>query len=139
MTEERILAIDYGEKRIGLAITDPMKIIAFPLTSFANDKNLWSMFQKIFDEYPISEIALGYPLKESGGKSEITESVEKFREELKKRTKAEIVFFDERYTSKIASQRILESVTSKKKRKEKSRIDEQAALILLQDYLNRRK
>ena len=137
--EERILSIDYGERRIGIAITDPLKIIALPLTSLANDKNLWRSIKNIFDDYYISEIVLGYPLKENGEKSKLTGLVEKFKIELEKITDAKIVFLDERYTSKIASQRILESVKSKKKRQEKKRIDEQAALILLQDYLNRRK
>ncbi len=137
--EDRILSIDYGEKRIGIAVTDPLKIIALPLTSFANDKFLWDALNNIFDEYSVSEIVLGYPLKENGEKSNVTELVEKFKFDLEKRTKAKIILLDERYTSKIASQRILESVKSKKKRKDKARIDEQAALILLQDYLNRRK
>lgn len=136
-TEERsrILAIDYGIKRVGFAITDPLMLFAYPLITIARDKNFWNNFEKLFNDYQIELIALGYPLKEDGSKSSSTELVEKFHNELEKRKSIKIVLVDERYSSSIAKERILESVPSKKKRRNKNLVDMNAAAVILQDYL----
>ena len=63
MNEERILAIDYGTKRIGLAITDPLKIFAYPLITLPNDSKFIMQLKKIIAEYHVVKIILGYPLK----------------------------------------------------------------------------
>ncbi|MEN8192619.1 MAG: Holliday junction resolvase RuvX [Bacteroidota bacterium] len=131
----RILAVDYGEKRVGIAITDPLRMFAYPLMTIENDANFWKKFDKIFTEYIVELIVLGYPLKEDGSKSSSTLLVEKFREELFKRKPIEIVLVDERYSSSIAKERILQSVPSKKKRRNKSLVDMNAASVILQDYL----
>lgn len=131
----RILAVDYGEKRVGIAITDPLRMFAYPLMTIENDANFWKKFDKIFTEYIVELIVLGYPLKEDGSKSSSTLLVEKFREELFKRKPIEIVLVDERYSSSIAKERILQSVPSKKKRRDKSLVDMNAASVILQDYL----
>ncbi len=138
MTEEkkRIICIDYGIKRIGIAITDPLRLFASPLITIENNSNLWKELQKLFDEYSVERIVLGYPLKESGEKSESTLLVEKFREELEKKVKIPIEYYDERYSSDIAKKNILESVVSKKKRRDKSLVDKNAASVILQDYLD---
>jgi putative Holliday junction resolvase len=132
---ERILAIDYGEKRIGLAITDPLKMFAIPLTTINNDKNFWDSFKKVFKEYMITFIVIGYPLSEDGEKTEITSLVEKFSRELLKRYKIEFEFVDERYSSAIAWEHIVKGVSSKKKRRNKALIDMNAAAVILEDYL----
>ncbi len=133
---ERILAIDYGEKRIGIAISDPLKIFAIPLTTILNNKNFWNEFIKIFEKYNIVEIILGYPLKEDGTKSSITLKVEEFENKLKNKIKLPIKLVDERYSSSIATEQIIESVKSKKKRRDKSLIDKNAAAVILSDFLN---
>jgi len=131
----RILGIDYGAKRIGIAITDPLKMFSYPLTTLYNDKNLWRNITKIFDEYEIEMIILGYPLKEDGTKSQSTLMVEDFNIELQKKISSPIILFDERYSSEIAKQYIIASVPSKKKRRNKGLIDKNAASVILQDYL----
>lgn len=133
---ERILAIDYGEKRIGIAISDPLKIFAIPLTTILNNKNFWNEFIKIFEKYNIVEIILGYPLKEDGTKSSITLKVEEFENKLKNKIKLPVKLVDERYSSSIATEQIIESVKSKKKRRDKSLIDKNAAAVILSDFLN---
>ncbi len=133
---ERILAIDYGEKRIGIAISDPLKIFAIPLKTILNNKNFWNELIEIFKKYNIVEIILGYPLKEDGTKSSITLKVEKFENELRKKIKLPIKLVDERYSSSIAAEQIIESVKSKKKRRDKSLIDKNAAAVILSDFLN---
>ncbi|MBZ0179930.1 MAG: Holliday junction resolvase RuvX [Melioribacteraceae bacterium] len=132
----RILAIDYGARRIGIAITDPLRLFSIPLLTIPNDKDLWSNLLRIFDSYEIETVVIGYPLKESGGRSSSTEMVEKFRKELEKKISQKILFVDERYSSEIAQQRILETVPSKKKRKDKNLIDKNAAAVILQSYLD---
>ncbi len=137
MTEQkRILGIDYGAKRVGIAITDPLRMFAYGLTTIQNDKNFWNNLGKLFTDYVVETIVLGYPLKESGEKSTSTELIEKFHIELEKRIKLPIVLVDERYSSVIAKQQILESVTSKKKRRDKGLIDKNAAAIILKEYLD---
>lgn len=135
MEEKRILAIDYGLKRIGIAITDPLNIFAYPLKTILNDSKFFIELQKIIKEYNVVKIIVGTPLKESGEISSSSLAVEKFVEELKKKINLPIELIDERYSSEIAKQRIIESVVSKKKRRDKSLIDKNAAAVILEDYL----
>jgi putative Holliday junction resolvase len=134
--EKRILGIDYGARRVGIAITDPLLMFAYPLTTLQNDKNFWKNFLQLFEEYNIQKIVLGYPLKESGEKSSSTELIEKFKRELEKKVKLPIILVDERYSSVIAKQQIIESVPSKKKRRNKGLIDKNAAAVILKEYLD---
>ncbi len=138
MEEKRILSIDYGEKRIGIAITDPLKIFAYPLKTIENKGNKWDEFRLLFEEYDIEKVILGYPLKEDGSKSRSTLLIEEFRDSFEKKFSVEIELVDERYSSEIAKQKILESVPSKKKRRNKSLVDMNAAAIILEDYLKER-
>lgn len=133
--EKRILAIDYGLKRVGLAITDPLNMFAYPLTTLLNDKNFWRELKKIVGQYDVSEIVLGYPLKENGDKTDVTDDIVEFKEKLREEFSLEVHFIDERYSSDIAKQRVLESVSSKKKRRNKELVDQNAAAVLLEDYL----
>jgi len=134
--QKRLLGIDYGAKRVGIAITDPLRIFAYGLTTLQNDNKFWDNLTKLFSEFEVELIVLGYPLKESGERSSSTELIEKFHIELEEKIKIPIELVDERYSSSIAQQQILESVTSKKKRRNKGLVDKNAAAIILQDYLN---
>lgn len=134
--QQRIMAIDYGEKRVGLALCDPLKIFAYPFKTILNDRNFRANLLSIIKENCVSLILLGYPLKENGTRTDITEIVEKFKEELESLTHLPVLLRDERYTSAIAKERIIESVTSKKKRRDKGLLDKNAASIILQDYLD---
>ena len=137
MEESRILAIDYGLKRIGIAITDPLNIFAYPLTTLNNDVSLWQNIQKILNENKVSKIIVGFPFKESGSSSNLSEHVLTFKKEIEKRFSLPVELIDERYSSVIAKQRVLETVVSKKKRRDKSLLDKNAAAVLLEDYLNK--
>lgn len=135
MNEERILAIDYGAKRIGLAVTDPLKMFAIPFDTIPNDKYTFDKLKQIVNEKNVVKIILGNPVKENGGDSLISKDIRKFKSELEKKINLTIELVDERYSSEIASKRILESVPSKKKRRDKSLIDKNAAAVILEDYL----
>lgn len=131
----RILGIDYGLVRIGLALTDPLGIFAYPLVTILNNMSTIHEIKKIIEEYKVEKIVLGYPLKENGQRTSISDKIKKFQKSLEKEFQLPVILSDERYSSAIAKQRIIETVKSKKKRKDKSLIDKNAAAIILQDYL----
>ena len=134
----RILSIDYGQKRTGIAITDEMQIIASGLTTIPSETVI--DFLKIyFAKEKVEKVIIGEPKQMNGLPSESTAVIDKFIEKF-------VFFFpemllekvDERFTSKIAFQTMIESGLSKKQRQNKGLIDEVAATILLQDYLRRK-
>jgi putative pre-16S rRNA nuclease len=133
---KRIMAIDFGEKRIGLALTDPLFTFAYPFKTLPNDSNFFNKLGKIINEQNILKIILGYPLKESGASSLITQEVLKFKKKLENIFKLEVVLKDERYTSSIAKDIINKTVTKKSKRRDKGLLDKSSAAIILQDYLD---
>jgi putative Holliday junction resolvase len=132
----RYIAIDFGLKRIGIAVSDPLEMFATPLATIPNDDKFWIKLKELLKPYKIKAFILGYPLKESGEKTIITEEVEKFAETLKKKFNKEVIFEDERYSSSIAEEQILETVASRKKRRDKSLIDKKAAAVILQSFLD---
>jgi putative Holliday junction resolvase len=135
MNSKRMLGIDYGKKRIGLAITDPLNIFAYGLTGLNNNEKIFEQLKKIIDEYDVGRIVIGYPLRENGEFSHSTKDVLEFVDELKKRFDIEIELWDETYTSKIAAKKAIEIGMKKKDRRNKKEIDKLAAQTILSDYL----
>ena len=133
---KRILAIDYGSKRIGLALSDPLFIFSYAYKTILNDSSLWTNLDLIVTEKQISRIILGVPYQENGQLSSNAPEIMKFKETLKKRYQLEIIEWDERYTSEMAREFILQNVPGKKKRRDKGLIDQGSASIILQEYLN---
>lgn len=134
----RILAIDYGKKRTGIAVSDPLQIIASGLTTVASDQLIWFL-KDYFRREAVEVIVLGYPLHLNGTPNDITAKVEKLAGQLRKIfSDKEITLADERFTSKIAERTIRESGLKKTDRRNKALIDEVSATILLQDYLQTR-
>jgi putative holliday junction resolvase len=131
----RYMAFDFGSKRTGIAVTDPFRIIATPLTTL--DPNLIIPF---LIEYQKTEIIaafiVGLPLQMDNSPSEISPQVELFIKLLKKSFLAIPVFrMDERFTSKMATRTILEGGLKKKSRRDKSLVDKISATLILQSYL----
>lgn len=135
MEEARILAIDYGEKRIGIAITDPLNLFAYPLTTINNDSGFMKNLKAVLDQYKVIKILIGNPVKEDGSEARIFSQIIILKNEIETKFNIPIEIVDERYSSEIAKQRIIESVKSKKKRRDKSLIDKNAAAVILEDYL----
>ena len=134
----RLLSIDFGTKRIGLALCDPLRTFAYPFKTVSNDDKIWSELLRIINEQAISKIILGYPIKENGEPSSITKDVVRFKKNLEEKFKLEVILRDERYSSSLALDMIQQSVTKKSKRRDKGLIDQGAAAIILQDYLDGR-
>ncbi len=133
---QRIMAIDYGTKRIGIALTDPLLTFAYPYKTLLNDDKLWKNLAEIISEQDVAKIILGYPLRLNGEHAPITDEVVKFKATLEKKYKLEVILQDERFSSSLAQEQIIQSVTKKKKRRDKGLLDRNSAAIILQDYLN---
>jgi len=137
-TESKYLAIDYGLKRIGIAVSDPSKIISFPRGYIFNDSKTLDNIIDIIRNDNIIKIVLGLPSERSGFADDVKRFSEKLSEKISANNlAAEIVLYDERFTSKIAEYNMRESVTKKKNRKVKGTIDSLAAQVLLQNFLDR--
>lgn len=131
----RILSIDYGLKRTGIAVTDPLKIIATGLTTVAS-KELITFLRDYFSREEVELIIIGEPKNWDDTDTHATPLVEKFIKELQKNFPAmPVKKVDERYTSKMAKDSMLEMGLTKKKRRDKKLVDKIAATILLQEYL----
>ena len=133
---KRILALDFGLKRTGLAITDENNIIASGLKT-VDSKVLLSELHRIVEEKKIGVLVLGEPKRLNNAETHITENVHILFEVLKKEFPSLLVtLYDERFTSKMASQAISLSGLSKSKKQNKELIDEVSATILLQSYMS---
>lgn len=131
----RILSIDYGKKRTGLAVTDPMKMIATGLTTVPTQA-LIPFLKKYTLKEDIELFLVGEPKNLDGSDTDATPLVAQCIKTLKKHfPNIPVQTIDERYSSKRASESFLESGLKKKKRQNKALIDETSAVILLQDYL----
>ena len=131
----RILAIDYGAKRIGLALSDPLLTFAYPYKTILNNDKTWKELENLVKEKNIQKIILGFPYREDGKKTFLSDVIQKFKQSLEKRFKIEVILWDERYTSSIANDMMIESVNKKSKRRDKGIIDRNAAAIILQEFL----
>jgi len=130
----RILAIDFGTKRTGIAVTDELQLIASGLTT-VNTTDLLDFLKKYFSEENVELILLGEPKRMNNEASHVEAEILKFRESLEKITSIPIKRVDERFTSKMAAQTMLDSGLKKKQRKNKALLDEISATIILQTYL----
>ncbi|MCG2419548.1 Holliday junction resolvase RuvX [Aequorivita sp. F47161] len=131
----RILALDYGSKRTGIAITDELQLIASGLTTVATSE-LIPFLKKYFASEKVELVLVGEPKQKDGTHSNIEAEIQKF---LKKFVNIfpnlEVKRVDERYTSKMAFQTMIDSGLKKKQRQNKALVDEISATIILQEYL----
>jgi putative Holliday junction resolvase len=131
----RILAIDYGSKRTGLAVTDPLQIIATGLAAIET-KQLLNFLKDYFSKEPVELIIIGEPKNLDDSDTHATPLVERFITELAKHFPLiPVKKVDERFTSKMASRAMIDMGMKKKQRRDKGLVDEIAATILLQEYL----
>ena len=135
----RILSIDYGKKRTGLAVTDPLQIIAGGLATVATSE-LFDYLQAYVDREPVERIVIGEPRQPNGQPSENLQRVQQFVNRWRKAVpQIPIEYYDERFTSVLAHQAMIDGGLKKKARQDKALVDEISATIILQDYLRSRK
>lgn len=134
----RILALDYGFKRTGIAVTDTLQIIASGLTTVETPK-LFEFLQKYFSVEKVQKVLVGEPKQMNGLPSESAPMIDKFVLEFQNKFPDILVIrVDERFTSKMAQKSMIENGMKKKKRQNKALLDEISATIMLQDYLTRK-
>jgi len=132
----RIFAIDYGKKRVGFAVTDPLKIISTPLKTVP-EQDAINFIRKYTQEEEVETMVVGLPFKDSGEPTHATPLVQNFIRNLQKNfPNIPIVTEDESYTSKRAVEIMIASGMKKKERREKSNVDKISASLILQSYLD---
>ena len=134
----RILSIDYGKKRTGIAVTDPLQIIAGGLATVSTSE-LFDWLKAYLAKESVERIIIGEPRQPNGLPSENLQRVQQFVNRWRKAVpQVPIEFFDERFTSVLAHQAMLEGGLKKKARQDKALVDEISATIILEDYLRSR-
>ncbi|TVR38576.1 MAG: Holliday junction resolvase RuvX [Cryomorphaceae bacterium] len=131
----RIVAIDYGRKRTGIAATDDLQLIASGVTTVSShDLLVW--LGKYFEQHKVDTLVVGDPVDLRGNPAEVSPQVNAFVRSFERRfPHVKVVRVDERFTSKMASQSMLQSGLKKKDRQNKALIDEISATLILQSYL----
>lgn len=133
------MAIDYGKKRTGLAVTDPLKIIATALETVLTI-DLLKYLADYMQKEEVEQIVLGLPVNLNSQDTDITADVRKFADILRSHFPViPVHFYDERFTSKMALQSMIDSGTKKKDRREKGNLDKISAVIILQSFLGSNK
>lgn len=131
----RILAIDYGQKRTGIAVTDEFQIIASGLTTIPSATTI-NFLKEYFSKENVEKVLIGEPKQMNGEPSQSTEIIEAFVKKFKSFfPDMPVVRVDERFTSKMAFQTMIDSGLNKKQRQNKNLLDEISATIMLQDFL----
>ncbi len=134
----RILSIDYGRKRTGLAVTDPLQIIAGGLATVSTSE-LFDYLKAYIAREQVERIVIGEPRQPNGEPSENLPRVQQFVNRWRKAVpQVPIELYDERFTSVLAHQAMLQGGLKKKARQDKALVDEISATILLQDYMRRK-
>lgn len=131
----RVMGIDYGTKRTGVAVTDPLQIIASGLETVAT-REIFAFLENYLREEEVETVVVGEPLHPDGQPTQIAHLIKGFVRKLRKQyPDLEVVLFDESYTSVQAKEIILASGTKKKARREKSLVDKLSAALILEAYM----
>jgi putative holliday junction resolvase len=134
----RILAIDYGTKRIGLAVTDPLQIFASPLITVST-KEFYNFIEGYLKTQDVDDFVIGYPVEMNNEPSESVNYINPFIKKLRKVfPEKHIHLVDERFTSKIAFRTMIDGGVKKTDRQDKSMVDKISASIILQSFLDNR-
>lgn len=136
MTQVRILAVDFGLRRLGLAVSDPLGIVAqgLPTIERKNTAADLAALEALAEEYSVGEVILGNPLSKSGGETAISRRVEEFAEKLRRRLSCPVKLWDERLTSAEANRMLRSSGMGLRKRQRA--VDQVSAVLILQNYLD---
>ncbi|MGQ8336164.1 Holliday junction resolvase RuvX [Sunxiuqinia sp. A32] len=135
----RILAIDFGKKRVGIAVTDPMQIIANKLTTVSSHL-IWDFLKDYFQKEDVEKVVIGYPRQMNNEPSQSVLYINPFLKRFQKLyPDMEIELVDERFTSKMAFQTMIDAGLKKKDRQNKATIDAVSATIILQTYMQQQR
>lgn len=130
------MGIDFGEKRIGIALSDPLLTFAYPFITLLNDQQIIKNLIEIVKEKNVTRIILGMPSDRFKSSKKLADRIHIFKKELEQEIKIEVIFWDEEFSSVLAQNKVNESVTKKSARKKKDLLDRHSAAIILQEYLD---
>jgi len=134
----RVLAIDYGRKRVGLAVTDSLQLIANPLTT-VHSKDIFTFLTDYLKNEQVDVFVLGYAKQLNNNDSESMKYIKPFADKLKKTfPEIKLIYIDERFTSKIAQRSLIDAGARKKTRQKKELLDKISATVILQSYLEQK-
>ena len=134
----RIMAIDYGKMRVGVAVTDPLQLIATRLET-VDSGMIWQFLDDYFSRETVDLVLVGYPVQLNNQPSEALRYINPFLQGFQKRYKVEIRQVDERYSSKMAFQSMIDAGLTRSQRRDKGTVDGVSATILLQSFLEQKK
>jgi putative Holliday junction resolvase len=138
--DKRILGIDFGTVRVGVAVSDPLRIIAQSVGTFTNNAGIFDTVAAIARQYDVGLVVIGMPYTLRGEKGMKAEEVDKFSSRLKEKLSVDVVPWDERFTSRIARQTLVQMGTTKKQRRtDKGKVDAMASALILQSFLDQTK
>ena len=133
----RILALDYGQKRTGIAVTDPLQLIATGLTTVPTGA-LWDWLVAYLEEEPVERVIIGEPTHVDGTPTPVVQQITGLVRKLRKSyPQLDVLLRDEAYSSVTARQWIIDSGAKRKKRRQKALVDKMAALVILREYMER--
>lgn len=135
MSHDRILALDYGQKRIGVAVSDPLGITAQALAYIPHTDTMYTILNTLISRYDSRILLVGYPYDTRGGRTQSCDTIDTFITTLKDTTPCTVILHDERLST-IAAMRQLDALGLSRK-KQRHRIDSQAAAFMLQGYLDK--
>ncbi len=136
----RILGVDYGSHSVGLALSDPLAVIARPIQTLKNDAELISKIKEIVNQENVTLIVVGMPYNLKGQQAQKALETQKFIDMLKLNITTEVITWDERFTTVIAQRTVLSMGMKKKQRQKKDgKLDSMAAALILQGYLDNKK
>jgi putative Holliday junction resolvase len=138
--DKRILGIDFGTVRVGVAVSDPLRIIAQSVGTFTNNAGIFDTVAAIARQYDVGLVVIGMPYTLRGEKGMKAGEVDKFSSRLKEKLSVDVVPWDERFTSRIARQTLVQMGTTKKQRRtDKGKVDAMASALILQSFLDQTK
>jgi putative Holliday junction resolvase len=133
---KRILAIDFGDRRLGIAVSDPTNLIAQGVTTLLNDSTLFDRLRALVSEYRVGTILVGIPYTLKGEVGQKAREINRFVSELRREVVVSVVTWDERFTTKLAHEAMIQMGIKKKNRRRKENVDRLASVLLLQSYLD---
>jgi len=133
----RILGIDYGSRRVGIALSDPLQMLARGLPTLANDSGLLDRVRTIVAQEGAVRVVVGMPYAPDGGLGAKAREVDRFVRDLRRMLEVPVDTWDESYSSRDARTAFQKAGMRRKKRREKGRVDRMAASLMLQEYLDR--
>ncbi|PIF01967.1 MAG: Holliday junction resolvase RuvX [Draconibacterium sp.] len=135
----RILAIDYGRKRTGIAVSDPLQLIANSLVTIPTH-TIWNFLTEYFNNEEVETVIVGYPRQMNNQASESVRYINPFLKKFQKNyPEMQLELVDERFTSKLALQTMIEGGLKKQKRQDKAIVDRISATIILQGYMEQKR